>query len=245
MIESSLHISYHAQRSSTARIRDGKIHLRISSLVSRREQERHIDELTRRMLPQLEKDRIQKIPLTLQPLLRQLGGGSTRGFGTGSERGVELLLSTGVEYHLRMKRAQGTKCKVQKVGNQLMVLVPVSWRELDLEQAEQALWKFLAKDQIPALKTRLDALRRGWMDEDFSTLKLKQVLSRWGSCDQREQVIMLSVKLLLVEPKLLDYVCVHELAHLRHADHSDLFWDLVQQKMPDWKVQRKRLRGYE
>ena len=62
---------------------------------------------------------------------------------------------------------------------------------------------------------------------------------------KRERVIMLSTKLLLVEQKLLDYVCVHELAHLKYADHSDLFWDLVSQKMPDWKVQRRKLRKYE
>ena len=52
-------------------------------------------------------------------------------------------------------------------------------------------------------------------------------------------------KLLLVEPKLLEYVCVHELAHLKYSDHSDLFWDLVSQKVPSFQIQRKRLRGLE
>lgn len=235
MSQDQVQISYHRQSSSTARIRDGKIHLRISSLVSRREQERHIDELTRKMLPELERARVKKIPITLKPLLQQLEG----------EQGMEFLLSSGVEYEVRLKKAQGMKCKVQKVGRNLIILVPVSWFKLDFEAMEEALWKFLMKDQVGVLRDRLNSLREGWITEDFRTVKLKQVMSRWGSCDKRSGTIMLSVKLLLLESRLLDYVCVHELAHLRYADHSDLFWNVVEQKMPDWKVQRKRLRRYE
>jgi len=117
--------------------------------------------------------------------------------------------------------------------------------EFEADLAEAALWKFLVKDQIPYLKLRLNQLREGWLEEEFDLVKMKMVMTRWGSCDKQRGIIMLSAKLLLVEPKLLNYVCVHELAHLRYANHSDLFWDLVERKMPDWKVQRKRLKQYE
>lgn len=227
MTDAPIHISYHRQSSSTARIRDGAIYLRISTMVSRREQQNHIDHLIEKMKGSWERQK-SKIRLSLRSV-----------FGEG-----EILLSTGVCYEVKIKKNQIPKSKFQKIGNSLHFLSPID-KEFDREDAEEKLWKFLEKDQLPVLKKRLDELAEGWIDERCLKVRLRRTLSRWGSCDKRERVIMLSSKLLLVEQKLLDYVCVHELAHLKYADHSDLFWDLVEQKMPDWKTQRRRLRKYE
>lgn len=227
MTDPSVQISYHRQRSSTARIRDGQIFLRISSMVSRREQQEHIDHLLKQMQPKLERQ-MSKVKLSLQSVFQE----------------GEVLLSTGVHYQIKIKRVPGSKVKLQKLGDTLMVLAPVE-KEFDSAEAEEALWKFLEKDQLPILARRLNELSEGWIDERCRQVRLRRTLSRWGSCDKRQRIIMLSTKLLLVEQKLLDYVCVHELAHLKYADHSDLFWNLVEQKMPDWKVQRKKLRRYE
>lgn len=228
MSQIPVHISYHPQKSSTARIRDGAIYLRISTMISRREQQKHIDHLLEQTKRTWEQQQHKKIPLTLKSVFQE----------------GEILLSTGVYYEVRVREFQVPRSKVQKTGNVLNILVPID-RELNLEDAEEALWKFLEKDQLPFLRERLDNLAEGWITERCDQVRMRRTLSRWGSCDKRERVIMLSSKLLLVEPKLLDYVCVHELAHLKHADHSDLFWNLVTQKMPDWKVQRRRLRKYE
>lgn len=243
-------ITYHRQRSSTARIRDGKIFLRISNMASRRVQQQHIDDLLEKMMRQFDKLN-SRVKISLKSV-----------FAEG-----ELLLSTGVHYQVKIKKGKVKKYKVEKIGHVLVVIQPVedlafgsvrrsetahgpkteaqARREFDPEKAEEAMWKFLKKDQLPVLRDRLHELREGWMEKSFKVVKLKMVLSRWGSCDARRGIIMLSVKLLLLEPKLLDYVCVHELAHLKRQDHSDLFWDIVEKKMPDWKVQRKRLRQYE
>ncbi len=223
-----LQISYHKQKSSTARIRDGKMVLRISTMVSRREQEKHIEKLKAQLMKSWGKQQ-HKIPLEFVSALKE----------------GELLLSTGEEYQLVVKKANRKKPKIEKMGPVLILLEPVDWIERDGDALEEALWRFLAKDQVQAAERRLHELREGWLDEEFSQVKFKQVMSRWGSCDKRSGVIMLSVKLLLVEPKLFDYVCVHELAHLRHADHSDLFWDCVARKLPQWKLLRKQLRQYE
>ena len=51
--------------------------------------------------------------------------------------------------------------------------------------------------------------------------------SRWGSCSPQERSIRLSIELTEYPAWVRDYVIVHELAHLVHADHSDSFWDLV------------------
>jgi predicted metal-dependent hydrolase len=51
--------------------------------------------------------------------------------------------------------------------------------------------------------------------------------SRWGSCSPHDGSIRLSIELTEYPAWVRDYVIVHELAHLKVADHSDAFWDLV------------------
>ncbi|MEG2817587.1 MAG: M48 family metallopeptidase, partial [Comamonas sp.] len=45
-------------------------------------------------------------------------------------------------------------------------------------------------------------------------------------------------------PQVIDYVVVHELAHLHHMDHSPQFWSEVAKVLPDWKSQRNALKNY-
>jgi predicted metal-dependent hydrolase len=62
---------------------------------------------------------------------------------------------------------------------------------------------------------------------------------RWGSCTPVDRAIRISDKLTGTPLWVLDYVIVHELAHLRHADHSPKFWALVN-RYP----KTERARGY-
>lgn len=158
---------------------------------------------------------------------------------------TSLRLSTGSEFQVQAKKADVTCYSITRIGHQLIVRQPVDVNENDERLIQALIQRFLMKDQQRALSERLRALSEGWIEERFSRVRLRDAMTRWGSCNKKTGVIMLSVKLLFMDPKLLDYVCVHELAHLKYADHSDLFWDLVSRKMPDWKVQRKRLRLLE
>ena len=64
---------------------------------------------------------------------------------------------------------------------------------------------------------------------------------RWGSC-ARDGTLRFSWRAMMLEPALIDYVVVHELAHLTHQNHSADFWDLVRSAMPDADDRRRRLR---
>ena len=64
---------------------------------------------------------------------------------------------------------------------------------------------------------------------------------RFGSCSA-EGHICFSWRLMQYPPEAIDYVVVHELAHLKHMDHSDAFYALVAQYLPDHKARRALLR---
>ncbi|HQZ44811.1 MAG TPA: SprT family zinc-dependent metalloprotease [Usitatibacteraceae bacterium] len=69
---------------------------------------------------------------------------------------------------------------------------------------------------------------------------LSSALSRWGSCNSRREV-RLSWRLVKARPALVDYVVCHELAHLRHMNHSREFWAEVGRLCPDYKRLRDEL----
>ena len=70
---------------------------------------------------------------------------------------------------------------------------------------------------------------------------LSNARRRWGSCHPAGRV-RLSWRLIQMPPELIDYVVVHELAHLREANHSRDFWRWVARALPDYEIRRRALR---
>ncbi len=79
------------------------------------------------------------------------------------------------------------------------------------------------------------------MNLKYKDLKLSNAKSRWGSCSGSNS-ISLSWRLILVPKEILGYVIIHELAHIKHKNHSKAFWELVSKYCPTWKSDRKFLK---
>jgi hypothetical protein len=69
---------------------------------------------------------------------------------------------------------------------------------------------------------------------------LSSAMTRWGSCNSQREV-RLAWRLVKARPALIDYVICHELAHLRHMNHSRAFWAEVERQCPDYRALRKEL----
>jgi len=72
----------------------------------------------------------------------------------------------------------------------------------------------------------------------------RRARTRWGSCSSRNS-LSFNTWMMILPDELIDYIIVHELAHILHKNHSHDFWDLVAQYLPDWKQRRKNLRIFE
>lgn len=78
---------------------------------------------------------------------------------------------------------------------------------------------------------------------EVNRFSLRQQKSRWGSCSTKKN-ISLNINLMKCPSKLIDYVIIHELCHLRYMDHSPKFWKEVSRYLPDYKKLRKQLKFY-
>ena len=74
-------------------------------------------------------------------------------------------------------------------------------------------------------------------------IRLTSARTQWGSCTV-QGVVRLNWQLVKMPLHLIDYVVVHELAHLIEMNHSPAFWRVVESVCPDYKQCRTELRGY-
>jgi predicted metal-dependent hydrolase len=79
------------------------------------------------------------------------------------------------------------------------------------------------------------------MKLEVPRLALSSARTRWGSCN-RDTGIRLNWRLIHCAPHLVDYVVVHELAHLRQMNHSPRFWREVEIVLPRYRDARRELR---
>lgn len=77
-----------------------------------------------------------------------------------------------------------------------------------------------------------------------ASVKVNSAKTRWGSCNRKGN-INFTYRLLFAPEELIDYVVVHELAHLKEMNHSADFWAVVEQAMPDYRVRRKKLKEFQ
>ena len=67
---------------------------------------------------------------------------------------------------------------------------------------------------------------------------------RWGVCEHGKLTVSFHWHLVTLAPDLIDYVVVHELAHLHEPNHGPEFWRRVQDVLPDCKQRRRMLRAH-
>ncbi|HEX4833112.1 MAG TPA: SprT family zinc-dependent metalloprotease [Trebonia sp.] len=79
------------------------------------------------------------------------------------------------------------------------------------------------------------------MSTRVTELRVLPLGYRWGSCSPDGKVSVHWATMQLT-PDLIDYVLVHELAHVRHPDHGAEFWRAVDRAMPGWEARRARLK---
>lgn len=94
----------------------------------------------------------------------------------------------------------------------------------------EALYRKQAADVLPGRVAQYAAA----MGVVPSAVKISGAAKQWGSCSGKNS-LNFSWRLALAPPEAVDYVVVHELAHIREHNHSQRFWRLVEQYQPGYR----------
>jgi predicted metal-dependent hydrolase len=82
------------------------------------------------------------------------------------------------------------------------------------------------------------------MGVEPASVKVNGAKTRWGSCTSKKS-LNFSWRLMMAEDEVIDYVVVHELAHLKEMNHSPRFWAVVENVLPDYKQRQAKLRDLQ
>lgn len=100
----------------------------------------------------------------------------------------------------------------------------------------------LRKQAGEILRLKADYFAR-LMGVKYNRIFIKEQKTVWGSCSAKGN-LNFNWKLILAGPDQLEYVVVHELAHLKEMNHSPAFWREVEKVLPDYRERRKRLKEF-
>jgi predicted metal-dependent hydrolase len=160
-----------------------------------------------------------------------------RGFASASEP-VPLQIDfalTGERFAVEWR--SGALRKIEHSGERLLVQAP------DERLARSVLQGWLRGAAQERLAPRLLKLSEQ-LKYPVARVAIRCQRTRWGSCSTRG-TISLNCSLVFLRPAVVQYLFIHELAHIKHMNHSASFWSLVERLEPDYRsLDRELLAGW-
>jgi predicted metal-dependent hydrolase len=153
----------------------------------------------------------------------------------------------GKAHHLTLIADHSVKStQVRQKGSEVIVKYPGNLNSEDpavQTAAERGAKKALLQEAGRLLPQRLTLLAEKH-DFKFKSVDVKQLKTKWGSCNQNHE-ITLNYYLMQLPWNLIDYVLIHELVHTEHLNHSESFWSRFEQALPGAKKIRAELKTYK
>jgi len=164
-------------------------------------------------------------------------------------------------HFVRMRQARRYVLRVRPDGD-LRITIPrggskadaLRFAETQRAWAERQRARMFASQRPPAVEKALRAEAERVLPKQIEALAaahgltvsrvtIRDQRSRWGSCSPRG-TIALNFRLMLMPPHVREYILIHELMHLREANHSRRFWRHVEAACPGFRAAERWLRRY-
>ncbi|MCL1852857.1 MAG: M48 family metallopeptidase [Peptococcaceae bacterium] len=146
----------------------------------------------------------------------------------------------GRQYALQIVEGNNHTNHVLLKGGHLFVYLPSEFTETEKKIAIRSYLDKFFQDSALKILNELTQYYSKLMEIPYKPIKIKNQRTRWGSCSNNGS-INLNWRIIMAPNQVIAYVVIHELAHLKFADHSREYWALVAKHMPDYKRWKKWL----
>ena len=102
------------------------------------------------------------------------------------------------------------------------------------EKRQHALLEAYYKEAAKEYLTTLSNFYAQMLGVSFKRVTIRKQKTRWGSCSSKG-TLSYNLKVMCAPQKMIAYVALHEVMHLKHFDHSKAFWNDIEKIMPDYK----------
>ncbi|MBD1210161.1 MAG: M48 family metallopeptidase [Ignavibacteria bacterium] len=156
---------------------------------------------------------------------------------------LRLMIAPGEKFTMNISHDSDGILALQ--SRHLLITVPsekISSEE-NAHSAAMQYWRYTMIHRAnEILPTRTLALAESF-GEPVRRIAVKDQKSLWGSCVKARRSVNLNWRCILFPPPVLDYLIIHELAHLRQANHSQAYWQQVEAWCPTYKESEKWLKA--
>ncbi len=132
---------------------------------------------------------------------------------------------------------EGTQYKIRKTPTKIILTAPAGATKEAKEAAVTEWYREELKRVLESVIPRCEARTGICVNE----VKVKNMRTRWGTCNIDKRRIWLNLQLVKKPPECLEYVLIHELVHLLEKNHTHRFHALVEEFCPTWKDAKKLL----
>ena len=143
----------------------------------------------------------------------------------------------GRRYRLRVVPDNGRAKVVVRQQSRLELHIRPAATTVQKNRVLQAWYREQLKARIPALLTRWQPR----LGVDAVAWGVRKMKTRWGTCNVETRRIWLNLELAMKPAQCLEYIVVHELAHLLERTHDDRFVAVMNRHLPQWRHYRQKL----
>ncbi len=218
-------IHYENRSNSRVSIRRTAINIRIPSFLSSAKKNEQLEKMKT-----WAKNKIMKNPekFRLKPQKEYKNG--------------DLLKIGDEEFALRIEFKDKKGSSAGPIGNTIKLSISDNLsKEEQNNHISSLISRCIAYKRLPKLQEKIHELNERHFNQRINKIFFKHNKSNWGSCSNAGN-INISTRLLFAPDEILEYVCIHELAHLIEQNHSDRFWTLVETAMPDYMEKERWLK---
>lgn len=174
-----------------------------------------------------------------------------------SKKNVILKITTSGRVEISIPKRSAYKIGEEVIRRNFETIYPKvsKIREVEREKQEKDHIKVLGRDFFRGERGQEEILLTegkrvyGELIEEWAPkigvspqrIRIKNMKTAWGICYSNKS-ITLNLKLIQMDIKIVEYVIVHELCHLRYMNHSREFWELVETHLPRFSEERSRLK---
>jgi predicted metal-dependent hydrolase len=160
----------------------------------------------------------------------------------------EKFLFLGKPHILRYKKGEASRLHFKQTDKEFVCEIPPDlWTKFEPQAPHPEMatlfQRFYEKVGREVLEQRVKEISEKMKLQPSSVIYRSQK-TRWGSCNSKGQ-ISLNWRLAFASLEVIDYVVTHELAHLKHYDHSPKFWALVEKHISNYKKPQRWLKSHQ
>jgi hypothetical protein len=151
------------------------------------------------------------------------------------------LYYMGKSYYVEMITDKDTdNISIDFTHSKFQITTPPKYSDIELHNTIENFYKEKAQEKIIPLTKKWAKI----MEVMPEYISFRYSKHRWGSCSSTNR-ISYNYHLVKLSSSLVEYVVIHELAHIEYKNHSKEFWKLVHKHLSDYKVKEEKIRVFE